>query len=84
MKFSTSLRSSDGSNLVSGVFCQAFWWIVSGCEEEGSTLPVGFHRCAQPAVFGLFPVPVLRLHVPCYHLRRTAGRSHRGTHSKNT
>lgn len=63
---------------------QVFWRPYPRCKTKNSSLPFWLHRCRQPAVSGLLPVPLLRLHVSCHHFRRPAGGSDRGSNSKNT
>lgn len=59
-------------------------WRFSERRSEESSLPVEWHqRRRQPAVFGVRPVPLLRLHVASHHVRGSAGRSHQRKHSKN-
>lgn len=63
---------------------QVFWRLDPGYKTKTSSLPVRLHRCHQPAVSGLLPVPLLCLHVSSHHFRRPAGGGHRGSNSKKT
>lgn len=54
-----------------------------GREAEVTVLLERHPGRPQPAVSGLHPVPLLRLHVPCHHIRRAARGGHQGQHSES-
>lgn len=73
---SVPLQKRDCVRGLSALSLQAVWGLGAGCQAEGSLVLERLPGCSQLTVSGLLPVPVLCLHVACYHLRGTAGRSH--------
>ena len=68
---------------LSSLYFQVVWRPPPWHQAQGAPLPVWLHWRVQFTVCGLFPLPLLCLHVPCHHLRRTSGRGNRRTHSKS-
>ena len=68
---------------LSSLYFQVVWRPPPWHQAQGAPLPVWLHWRVQFTVRGLFPLPLLCLHVPCHHLRRTSGRGNRRTHSKS-
>lgn len=61
---------------------QDIWRSDSGRQEEVTILLERHQRLLQSAVSSLHPVPLLRLHVPCHHIRRSPWGGNKRQHSE--
>ena len=64
-------------------FLQALWRFDPGCEAESPVVLERLSGWSEPAVSGVLPLPLLCLHVPCHHLRGTAGGGDQRPHSEH-
>lgn len=63
---------------------QALWRVDPGREAQSPVVLERLSGRAEPAVPGVLPLPLLRLHVTRHHLRGAAGGGHQRPHSERT
>lgn len=76
-------QSEPMESLTIVVPLQVVWWSDEGRREEVSLLVERRQRRLQFAVPGLCPLPLLRMHVTCHHLRRATRGGHQRQHCKS-